>query len=145
MSNDKYVVIEYTQAAGDWAGNRYITSMGNENLDLLKERLGERQKVVAHDVSMDEAQRITSQVPVECIVAAAFEESKIDGKIEPMMLQMQLANTAFLVGHNAQMRGIPSQLASLAYFNAVLNYVDNKIPDLEEKRKVMVGFNSTPF
>jgi hypothetical protein len=146
MSEDKYLVIEYTDAAGGWAGNRYITGFsGEERLESLKEDLGERQKVIAHDVTMDEAQLIVSDVHVDCLVAAAFEECTIEGVVEPMMLKMQLQTNAFAAGENARMKGIPAGYASVQYGLAVVHHINTKIADIGERHRILEGINSDSF
>jgi len=146
MSNDKYLVIEYTAAARGYAGNRYITSFrGEGRLETLKEDLGERQKVIAHDVTMDEAQLIVSDVHVDCLVAAAFEKCTIDGVVEPMMLKMQLQTNAFAAGENARMKGIPAGYASVQYELAVVNHINTKITEMEERLRILEGINTDSF
>lgn len=144
MSDDKYVVIEYTDAAGGWAGNRYITGSRGLSLDSLNEELGERQKVIAYDVEMPEAQRLVSAVPVECLVAAAFEECTIEGKVDPFMLSMQLQTNAFAAGESARQSGVPSRLASLQYGMAVINHIRENIEDPEEKMTLLDAINKGP-
>jgi hypothetical protein len=147
MSDETYnVVIEYTEAAGGWAGNRYWTSLKNESdLEAWQSDLGDGQKVIAHGITGKQAENMTADVPVECLVAAAFEECTIDGVVEPMMLKMQLANTAFAAGDAASRKGIPSKLASMQYGLAVINHINTKIADIGERHRILEGINSDSF
>ncbi len=144
MSNDRYLVIEYTEASGGWAGNRYITGLGDESLDSLRERLGDRERVIAHDISMDEAQRLTAEVPIECKVASAFEEATVGGELQPFMLNMGLQNIAMAVGHDAMLLGKSTRVAQLQYAAAISAKVD-EIEDPLKRIEVMRALAGDSF
>jgi hypothetical protein len=108
------VVFRYTKAAGGYEGVRYIIGFSSkEDFDKwLTPDARVNQEVVEEGVSGKRAQELVNETPIECYIASAIEDAKMqDGSISFPILEMKLDTIIFCMPE--EKRGEAQMLANL--------------------------------
>jgi len=104
------VVIEYTAAAGGYAGNRFWTSYKNQDaFKRAKVEEDPRHRVIAVGVSNEKAIELTAMTPESSRLGAALQELEPALGLAPKkfkkIARFHLQNAAFAIASDRQMRG----------------------------------------
>lgn len=98
-----------TRAAGGYEGIVTWTSFASkEAFDqwwVENEEVRKRERVFEEGISQERAVELVDQTPIACRIAAAYHEARNcspNGEIDQNILEMQLANVAFIISHTGE-------------------------------------------